>query len=759
MSTTTTSPEVRETTDAASSEPHANGARRGVVDLLRRSATAGLFGGALVFLFEASDRVATLWPSFNSPGEPFLFTLYLAPVVFLGLFAGLVAGPVLAALGAIANVVEQFLERRFGARAAVAAPVALASVLTVAGAIALAVAINALHVRSLRRFALTLSLYFMDANAMLLARIAHAAANWVFPLLVAGVFAVALVVVLAPRMLSSERTAFRAALVRSAIAALFVALLYAFDSRFEFARYDTLVHVPAAALQALVAFFAAGVVLGAPRRAARRWVDGAAVAILLFAIAGAAFAVYHVGRNENLKALLWRRSVVARRFYEAAVALSDRDRDGFSTVFAGGDGNDRDPNVNPLATEIPANGVDDNCIGGDLAVAPAAPRALAGPDVANGRRVVLIAIDTLRADRMSLYGYARPTTPRIAEHARSGLVFDACQSAGTNTAVAFSAMQTSASRGGVFEPDRTRLFPRLRAAGYETGQVNAVLEDIWLRAKSSSQPYRRVILDGIHNFPHELGEDFWDADRVTDTAIAYLSSLPADRPSATWVHYFDPHTPRRKMAPYDYGDSASDMYDTEVAFADREVGRLLDWMRDSGFAKDALVILVSDHGEAFLEHGMDFHGNRPYAEQLDVPLVVWAPELAPGRTAAPASIRDIAPTIYEFLGLAPAPDAEGLSLLPPAALDRPLFAETPLNIVDGPFHAFSATRNDWKLIYDVVGNTTELYDLTNDPRELHNLADREPERVAELRALLAGWLDTTRSVETSADARALESGD
>jgi arylsulfatase A-like enzyme len=513
-------------------------------------------------------------------------------------------------------------------------------------------------------------------------------------------------------------------------------------------------------LECALAFFAAAVALRASGRPVGRGAAGrGAVAVVVFAILASAFAVLHIGSNENLKALLWRRSVVARRAYETAVFLTDRDGDGFSSFLAGADTDDANPAVNPLATEIPGNGVDDNCFGGDLAVAPPQRAAAVVPAAANGKRFVLIAIDTLRADRMSLYGYGRPTTPRIDEYARSGLVFDACSSAGTNTAVAFAAMQTSASRGGVFEPDRVRLFPRLAEAGYRTAQVNAVPEDMWLRAKSSSQPYRRVILDGIDEFPHEFGEEFWDADKVTDAAIEYFSALPPDAPSATWVHYFDPHTPRKKMAPFDFGDSASDMYDTEVAYADREVGRLLDWMQTSGLMKDTIVILMADHGEAFLEHGMDFHGNRPYAEQIHVPLVVWAPGLAPGRTASPASVVDIAPTVFDFVGLGPMPGAEGRSLLSPPPVRRPIFSETPLNIVDGPFHAFAVTDGGWKLIYDVIGNTTELYDLERDPRELHNLADLEPERVAAMRATLAGWLDTTRSVASASEARDLVGGD
>jgi len=132
--------------------------------------------------------------------------------------------------------------------------------------------------------------------------------------------------------------------------------------------------------------------------------------------------------------------------------------------------------------------------------------------------------------------------------------------------------------------------------------------------------------------------------------------------------------------------------------------------------------------------------------------VVWAPGVAPGRTSAPASTVDIAPTVYAFLGMGAMLCAEGRNLLEPIEADRPLFSETPLNIVDGPFRASAVTQSGWRLIWDVVGNTTELYDLHADPHELHNLADRDPDRVRALRAELGAWLDRTRSVPTARDA-------
>jgi arylsulfatase A-like enzyme len=185
-----------------------------------------------------------------------------------------------------------------------------------------------------------------------------------------------------------------------------------------------------------------------------------------------------------------------------------------------------------------------------------------------------------------------------------------------------------------------------------------------------------------------------------------------------------------------------------VAFADREVGRLIDWLRSSGVMRDSLVVLVADHGESFLDHGMDLHGNRPYNEQIHVPLAMWAPDVPPARVAEPVGVWDIAPTVLSYLGLAPIPDAEGRDVLRSPAVPRPIFSETPLNLVEVSFFAYAVTDGDWRYIYDVRGNTVELYDLAADPLELHNLVDARPDKSAELRAVLARWLDATRSVHS-----------
>ena len=348
---------------------------------------------------------------------------------------------------------------------------------------------------------------------------------------------------------------------------------------------------------------------------------------------------------------------------------------------------------------------------------------------------------------MSVYGYGRPTTPRLEEIGGRGVVFERAYSQGSNTGQSFASMQRSATRASVFATAAPTLFRRLFDSGMRTTFINARRDNVWLETKRWIK-YRGIILDGVETYDHRDGDPLWDADRVTDRAIDYLGSLPAGTRHATWIHYLDPHEPRKKMAPFDWGNSASDKYDTEVAFSDLHVGRLFDYLESSGALQNSIVVLVSDHGEAFLDHGMDLHGNRPYGDQLHVPLMMWAPDVAPARIREPVGVIDLAPSVLSYLGLEAIPGAEGRDILRAEVAPRPVFHETPLNLVEVSFFAYAVTVGDWKYILDVRGNTVELYDLASDPAELRNLVDARPDKASELRAVLAAWLDSTGSVST-----------
>jgi len=348
------------------------------------SLEAGLYGGAAVFLVEAVDRAVTLWPSFNSAAEPLLFAAYLAPSILLGLAAGVAIGAVLLVLRAA------FL----GASRFVNGPAAFA--LTTA-------AVGLLVWLAIRSWPDTVEAPLFRLVRKINGKLVHIGfvVDHFSGLLLVGIFAgAALVLALAIALGAESRPRQRLWRALGAAALLAGAVtMYALDSRFLYGRYESVIHIPAAAAAFALAFLAAGVARGLV--GSRRALAAGALAVFVLGLAASAFDLLHVGRNENLKALLWRRGVVARRAYQLADAASDRDGDGFSALF-GGDLDDRDPNVHPLATEVPGNGVDDNCFGGDAATRPPAPPVgdarAASPSVPGyGRSFLYIAIEIGRA--------------------------------------------------------------------------------------------------------------------------------------------------------------------------------------------------------------------------------------------------------------------------------------------------------------------------------------------------------------------------
>lgn len=701
-------------------------------------ALASVVAGLLLYLVEAVDRIAVLWPSFNSALEPAAYAAYLAPTALLTTVAAIAFAVPLTVVGLVFGGASRLAGRVSPRAGGLAAGVATVVALGV-GLWTLSQIYPAVLERPLLEVARKVNLRVTSIPVVVEYFSLFYAAGLV--LAVTGLLVV-------DRLLASRPSGKGRALLALATLVSGAALVafYALDSRIQFGRYDLTLHLPATIVQFFLAFVTAGLALGAAgltRARARRLVPAAVGAIAL-AILASAFAVWHIGSNENLKALLWRQSVVARRAYEVAALAADRDGDGATSLFAGADLDDRNPAVHPFATEIPGNGVDENCFGGD-GVAPAPVRAAATATVPTDYDFILIALDTLRSSRMGVYGYSRPTTPRIAEHAARARFFPNAYAMGSNTGLTFASMQRSASRAAVFERGRPTMFATLAEAGYRTAQINASSDSRWL-APRTWRKYRKVIMNGIDEVTHQEDLGRWDADRVTDEAIAYIDALPPGTRHATWVHYLDQHEPRRKMAPFDFGDSESDIYDSTVAFTDREVGRLLDYLRDTGRLERTVVVLMADHGEAFGEHGMYEHGNRPYADQIDVPTIVWAPGVAPARVESPAATVDIAPTVLHALGLPNIPNAEGRNLLDDALPARPIFVETPANLPEPSHFSYGVIDGSWRLIWDVRGNTLELYDLSRDPHESKNLADLEPERLAAMKTLLAGWLDSTGAV-------------
>lgn len=741
----------------------------------------GLVAGVVLWLVESADRLSVLAPGMNGIGEAALLTALLAVAIFGSGIAGLLLGLVATLLEIVRQLAARAVERVrrdlppmvLEAASLVAAAVLVTTVLkTVSGQFpgVLEVSIERLVVRINDRLtpipfivshwkAVYTFVIFLFTTAILWAQV------WVFR----------------PK---GRWSAALAGLVTAA-GAVALGICYSFDSRAFFARYEYTIHWPLVVgytvmTVLLVGFASRAVSTMSWGRAARRSTLITALVLAAAAVGSMVVAAVAMDSNQNVKAMFWNRSVVARRTLEIARKVVDRDGDGYSPIYGGGDPDDRNAAINPFAPEIAGNGIDDNGIGGDLTpeeaafrpkvpapgefvpaseapafnptVPPAGAVDVMSPEA--GRRpaagaftkrpnVIIISIDCLRADHMGTYGYGRDTTPNIDRIAASALNLSYAIPHGTNTGHSFCAMLRSSTMEGLFDRNVPTLTQLLQQAGYATAFINARRFDDWLPPRRWHR-YRPTMVENF-DVLHLDGEREWTAEQLTDATIHYLDGLPADRPHFLWMHFMDVHMPREGHPEYGFGSRDIDVYDAEIRYVDGQVGRLHAYMRERGMLENAIVFITADHGEGFLEHGTKDHSNKPYADNSHVPLLVVAPEAPPRRVDTVVGLFDIAPTALTHVGL-PVPDVyRGLDLIGAARQPefpvRPMVSETPRNGIETSFFAWAYIDWPFKYVYDIRGGTHELYNLADDPDEQRSLIEIDRGRAAQMRAAFGRWLD------------------
>ncbi|HVQ30864.1 MAG TPA: tetratricopeptide repeat protein [Vicinamibacteria bacterium] len=364
------------------------------------------------------------------------------------------------------------------------------------------------------------------------------------------------------------------------------------------------------------------------------------------------------------------------------------------------------------------------------------------------RNVLLISIDTLRADHLGAYGFPRPTSPSIDALAREGVVFT-----GAHTPVPMTLPAHVSLLTGTLPPThglRDNLANRLpegsltlaemlKARGFTTGAI--VSSFVLDRRFGTSQGFDTY--DDRFQAVHKIGDiSERKGDETTRQARAWLDEHK-DRPFFLFVHFYDPHDPYEPPEPF-ASSWKEHPYEGEIAFADHCVGEVLEKLRQLGLFENTLVVLTGDHGEMLGEHGELNHGFFIYEGALHVPLIVRVPGATgmPRKVDLPVSLIDVVPTILSQVG-APLPkEAQGVDLSPWLAGrgagggSRPLYAETVT-----PTHYYGANSllgvivDGWKYIET---SRPELYDLRNDPAEAVNLLAREPARGESLgRSLVA----------------------
>lgn len=431
--------------------------------------------------------------------------------------------------------------------------------------------------------------------------------------------------------------------------------------------------------------------------------------------------------------------------------------------------------------------------------------------------VLIYMIDTMRADHSSLYGYRRDTTPFLKKLGASGVVFDDCQSQAPWTKPSIASLLTSLysyTHGIVNDYDTipkgaATLAEQLRAAGYVTADITA---SPWAGKITGLQRG----FDYAMEFPVIQRLRNGAADRGTDSAAVNKAVFPwleshRDEPFFLYVHTTDPHAPYRPPAGFEekfanpaetpefnrvyaalrekgqYGGGtvvsregcrkegvdpdrfirrAIDRYDDEILFNDHSLELLVAKLKQLGVLDNTLLVVLSDHGEEFWEHGWTAHGQSLYQELTHSVFLMWNPKLLPQprRVAEPVQLIDVMPTVLDLVGIKAPELIEGQSLAG-LARGRPFHRRAPVMtsryahphakpngfVPENRINTFAAVDADWKLIYREKGkevglNRVELYDRRTDRAETKNVAEAHPREVERMMTELGKWLEAQKRI-------------
>lgn len=365
--------------------------------------------------------------------------------------------------------------------------------------------------------------------------------------------------------------------------------------------------------------------------------------------------------------------------------------------------------------------------------------------------LLIVTLDTTRADRVGAFGSRRGLTPVLDKLAAQGIVFERAYAPVPITLPSHTSMFT-----GLYPPEHgLRVNNGLNGLGSQVPLLSELLQQQGYRTGAFLGAF---VLD--HKFGLNRGFDVYDdtmegahgpgagdphshrmriGEHVVDAALRWLDKNRR-RPFYCWVHLFDPHLPYRPR-PELFGDRFRDEpYDAGIAYVDVQVKRLLDFLKQHGLDERTVVLVVGDHGESLGEHQERTHGFTVYDATLHVPMMIRLPEpaVAPRRIATPVSLVDVFPTLTELFGLEPSGASSGRSLV--AACrgrglpEMPLYAESNYPFEEGGASPLRCLITE-RLKY-IRSPKKELYDLDADAGEVNNIAEQRADDVVRLEQVL-----------------------
>ncbi len=401
--------------------------------------------------------------------------------------------------------------------------------------------------------------------------------------------------------------------------------------------------------------------------------------------------------------------------------------------------------------------------------------------------VFLIMVDTLRPDHLGCYGYKRNTSPNIDRLCRKGVRFDKAFSSSPWTDPAILGLFTGLYPSDLWEPKTPKGWSHSKTI---PGKIDTLTEILsahgYFTIAASDHPgiNSQRFGHGVDMYAHLYYGDSpladWhdtDAEKVLKT-LRMIHEVRPEGGVFTYVHLIYPHQPYQAPPPFDgyFGPSAPEitrqnrqevinMYDAEIRRADYVVGEFLDHLQRLNLDDESIIIVVSDHGEGFWEHGLWEHGNSLYNELLHIPLIFHAPGRLPEGETVSQVVRnvDILPTILDLTGIPyNIENYRGVSLLPlmrgeKAREKRLAFSEFPHSRL--PLGRALQSSTEKLIDTGHEGNPLEYYDTMNDPGELHNLSPAETHRVSDLMNIMNDTSKTALRIRNSHPTQKVEHSD
>lgn len=393
--------------------------------------------------------------------------------------------------------------------------------------------------------------------------------------------------------------------------------------------------------------------------------------------------------------------------------------------------------------------------------------------------ILLITIDTLRADHLSCYGYHKRTSPNIDNIAKKGIRFTQALATSSWTPPSMASIMTAlypVSHGihnGIRKHNKI-YNQEILSEGLNT-LAEVLKENGYTTFGAVANYHMSEELGFGQGFDYYYCKDFINASELNKVIFSWGSRIKKSKKAFIWLHYFDPHDPYSARPPWIDRNNGSfrlgdqdlsktsmiellklvptfsdnkkaleylvELYDSEISYTDYHIGNLINKLE---LYDNSLIIISSDHGEEFLDHGALGHSQSLYQELIHVPLII-KPSLGNHQTTGktidtPVSIVDIMPTILGLLEIDPPADIMGGNLL---KADKGLKRQNSDFIYSDRQVYKSVLNKNWKYIYHYCTKEEQLYDLSKDPEELDNIASLKTPKAKELKKILLNWVSTS----------------